>query len=133
MTTPSLAPSVEPGATATGTVKVRWTSRALVAPIRWYQYARAGRPSPCRYTPSCSTYAVEALQAHGALRGSWLAVRRLSRCQPWGGHGYDPVPPTRHACDGHAAGHLDPDPTAEAQQAGTDHATDDHAPDDKVR
>jgi putative membrane protein insertion efficiency factor len=67
-------------------------SRALVAPIRLYQEARAGRLSPCRYTPSCSSYAVEAIEVHGAVRGGWLAVRRLSRCHPLGGHGYDPVP-----------------------------------------
>jgi putative membrane protein insertion efficiency factor len=42
--------------------------------------------------PSCSTYAVEALEQHGSVRGSWLAIRRLSRCHPWGGQGYDPVP-----------------------------------------
>jgi putative membrane protein insertion efficiency factor len=66
--------------------------RLLVAPIRGYQHARAGRPSPCRFQPTCSTYAIEALEAHGALRGSWLAVRRIARCHPLGGHGYDPVP-----------------------------------------
>jgi uncharacterized protein len=77
------------------TARSPWWTRAAVAPIRFYQHARAGRPSPCRYTPSCSTYAIEALQAHGVLRGSWLALRRLSRCQPWGGHGYDPVPAPR--------------------------------------
>lgn len=71
-------------------------ARGLQAPIRVYQRARAGRPSPCRYQPSCSTYALEALAVHGAVRGSWLAVRRLLRCQPWGGHGWDPVP-ERHA------------------------------------
>lgn len=67
-------------------------ARLLVAPIRAYQHAREGRPSPCRYQPSCSAYAVEALEVHGAVRGSWLAIRRLSRCHPFGGHGYDPVP-----------------------------------------
>jgi putative membrane protein insertion efficiency factor len=64
--------------------------------IRLYQRAFAGRPSPCRYIPTCSQYAVEAVETHGAGRGTWLAVRRLLRCQPWGGHGLDPVPPARH-------------------------------------
>jgi len=70
-------------------------ARPLVAAVRTYQHARAGRPSPCRFTPSCSTYAAESLEEHGALRGSWLALRRLARCHPWGGEGYDPVPPRR--------------------------------------
>jgi putative membrane protein insertion efficiency factor len=60
--------------------------------IGLYQSARAGRPSPCRYWPTCSNYAREAIERHGAARGSWLTLRRLSRCQPWGGHGVDPVP-----------------------------------------
>ena len=67
-------------------------TRLLRAAVRGYQHARAGRPSPCRFVPSCSTYAAEALEAHGAWRGSWLSVRRISRCHPWGGQGYDPVP-----------------------------------------
>ena len=67
-------------------------ARPLMGLVRLYQRVRAGRPSPCRFDPSCSTYALEALHQHGAGRGSWLAVRRLSRCHPWGGHGWDPVP-----------------------------------------
>ena len=49
-------------------------------------------PPSCRFAPSCSEYAIEALQWHGAIRGGWLAAKRLLRCHPWGGHGYDPVP-----------------------------------------
>jgi uncharacterized protein len=75
-------------------------TRLLVGTVRTYQAARAGRPSPCRFTPSCSTFAVEALEVHGARRGSWLALRRLGRCRPGGGHGWDPVPlPSPHLAD----------------------------------
>ena len=54
-----------------------------------------GRPSPCRFTPSCSSYAREALEVHGTFRGLWLTVRRLVRCRPFGPSGYDPVPEAR--------------------------------------
>jgi len=67
-------------------------ARALLAAIRLYQAARAGRPSPCRFVPSCSTYGAEAIERHGAARGAWLTLRRLSRCRPFGGSGFDPVP-----------------------------------------
>lgn len=49
-------------------------------------------PASCRFTPTCSSYAIEALQKHGLLKGSYLTIRRLLRCHPWGGSGYDPVP-----------------------------------------
>lgn len=49
-------------------------------------------PPTCRYYPSCSHYAVGAIGKHGAIKGSWLALKRLLRCHPWGGSGYDPVP-----------------------------------------
>lgn len=67
-------------------------ARALRAPIRAYQLATSARPSPCRFTPTCSSYALEALETHGALRGGLLALRRLGRCHPWGRFGFDPVP-----------------------------------------
>ena len=67
-------------------------ARFLVRGIRVYQAVMGGRPSPCRYWPSCSNYAIEAIQRHGALRGGRLTVARIARCHPWGGHGVDPVP-----------------------------------------
>ena len=65
----------------------------LVGLIRFYRVAISPyTPPSCRYTPTCSAYALEAIQRHGAGLGSWLALRRLLRCHPWGGYGYDPVP-----------------------------------------
>jgi len=84
-------------------VTLTFPARGLTGAVKLYQHAAAGRPSPCRHVPSCSTYAVEAIQLHGALRGSWLAVRRLSRCHPWGTQGYDPVPPRRERDGGRRA------------------------------
>ncbi|HEX3009480.1 MAG TPA: membrane protein insertion efficiency factor YidD [Bacteroidales bacterium] len=61
--------------------------------VRIYQYTLSpflgGR---CRYTPSCSEYAIEALKKHGVFKGLYLSVKRILSCHPWGGHGYDPVP-----------------------------------------
>ncbi|MCA0932073.1 membrane protein insertion efficiency factor YidD [Lutimonas saemankumensis] len=72
--------------------------RILIYPflllIRFYQVAISPyTPASCRYSPTCSQYAVEALQVHGLFRGGWLAVKRIFSCHPWGGSGYDPVPP----------------------------------------
>ena len=64
----------------------------LLTLISAYQKLRAGRIAPCRFYPSCSHYAYEALEVHGALRGSALALRRLSKCRPLGPHGIDLVP-----------------------------------------
>jgi len=74
------------------------TARVMMKLVRGYQLARSGRPSGCRYIPSCSEYAIEAVEEHGALRGAALTARRLSRCTPWGGHGVDPVPDRRTPC-----------------------------------
>ena len=68
-------------------------ARLLIGIIRFYQLAISPwTPSACRYTPTCSQYALEAVRLHGAARGGWLALRRIGRCHPWGGEGYDPVP-----------------------------------------
>ena len=74
----------------------RLVGQVLVLPIRAYQLLVSPLLGPrCRFYPSCSAYAVEALTTHGPLRGSWLAVRRLLRCHPWNPGGLDPVPPRR--------------------------------------
>ena len=71
----------------------RFLTKLLVWPIRFYQMAISPLfPAACRYTPTCSQYAIEALRKYGPLKGLWLAARRILRCHPWGGHGYDPVP-----------------------------------------
>jgi hypothetical protein len=67
-------------------------ARLLHRSVSLYQRLTAGRPSPCRFVPTCSNYALDALEQRGALRGSTLTLRRLFRCHPWGGHGWDPVP-----------------------------------------
>jgi putative membrane protein insertion efficiency factor len=65
----------------------------MLSAVLAYQRAFAGRPSPCRFFPSCSEYSREAIETHGAARGLWLTVRRLVRCRPFGPSGFDPVPP----------------------------------------
>ena len=70
-----------------------WARRAATAPIRLYRLALSPLlPASCRHWPSCSAYAVEAIERHGVRRGGWLALRRLGRCHPWGRGGFDPVP-----------------------------------------
>lgn len=64
-----------------------------ILPIRFYQFCISPlTPPSCRFVPTCSQYAVEAIRRHGVVRGGWLAIKRLLRCHPWGGSGYDPVP-----------------------------------------
>lgn len=68
--------------------------RAVILPIRFYQQCISPMtPASCRFVPTCSQYAVEAVKTHGVAKGLRLAAKRISRCHPWGGSGYDPVPP----------------------------------------
>ncbi len=72
---------------------LRLLSVALIAPIECYRKLISPlTPPTCRFTPTCSQYAVEAIRKHGPFKGLYLAVRRILRCHPWGGSGYDPVP-----------------------------------------
>lgn len=68
-------------------------STLLILPIRFYRACISPMfPPSCRYVPTCSQYAIEAITKHGPFKGLWLAMKRLMRCHPWGGSGYDPVP-----------------------------------------
>lgn len=69
------------------------TKSLLIGLVRIYQAILSPYlPNACRYTPTCSQYMIEAIGKHGAVRGGWLGLKRMARCHPWGGHGYDPVP-----------------------------------------
>ena len=71
----------------------RWAALPLIGLVRCYQLCISPlTPPACRFTPTCSQYALEALRKYGPIKGTWLTVRRLVRCHPWGGSGYDPVP-----------------------------------------
>ncbi len=79
-------------------------ARALMLTVRGWRMISTRLPSHCRFYPSCSAYALEALGEHGAARGSWLALRRLGRCHPWHAGGFDPVPPASNKRSPVAAG-----------------------------
>lgn len=65
----------------------------LILLVKFYKSAISPYlPPACRYTPTCSEYTMQALEKHGALKGSFLAIKRILSCNPWGGHGHDPVP-----------------------------------------
>lgn len=68
----------------------------MIGMIRFYQRCLSPLlPNVCRYRPTCSEYFIEALMTHGVIKGSWLGIKRILRCHPWGGSGYDPVPPKK--------------------------------------
>lgn len=68
-------------------------SLPFIIVIKLYQWILSPLLGPkCRFTPTCSNYALEAFTKYGPLKGFWLAAKRISRCHPWGGHGHDPVP-----------------------------------------
>jgi hypothetical protein len=69
----------------------------FIVMIKIYQYTISPLlGANCRYTPTCSQYSIEALKTHGTIKGLWLALKRISSCHPWGGRGYDPVPPKQN-------------------------------------
>ena len=71
----------------------KFLSFLLVIPIKLYQLLISPILGPnCRFNPTCSNYAIQAINKHGPFKGTWLAVKRISRCHPWGGSGHDPVP-----------------------------------------
>lgn len=75
------------------TTETKPMARLFIVLVRFYQLAISPWLAPrCRYQPTCSSYAIEALQKHGTIKGTWLALRRIGRCHPLGGSGYDPVP-----------------------------------------
>ena len=85
-----------------GSRRRRWLALPLVALVRFYQVAISPwLGGNCRFQPTCSAYAIEALETHGAMKGGWLAIRRIGRCHPWGGSGYDPVPGSDSRKDEH--------------------------------
>lgn len=105
-------------------------ARLLLAAVRAYQrWISPLRPPACRFSPSCSAYAVTALERHGALRGGWLATRRLLRCGPWHPGGHDPVPPAvRHRGPATPGGGTGPTLRATSTRAGVPAPTPTGAP-----
>lgn len=79
-----------------GNAILKMVGWVFLAPVYFYKYAISPlTPASCRHIPTCSEYALRAIKIHGPFKGLWLAVKRISRCHPWGTHGYDPVPPKK--------------------------------------
>jgi len=76
------------------TIRPTLAARVCMLPVRGWRVLSTRMTPRCRFHPSCSAYALEALEVHGAARGSWLAIRRVGRCHPWHAGGLDPVPPS---------------------------------------
>ena len=89
----TMAPPSLPENTPKRSLPVRALNGLLLGLVHAYRLGISPYlPNSCRYTPTCSAYAVQALQRYGPAKGLWLALRRFGRCHPWGGHGHDPVP-----------------------------------------
>ena len=72
---------------------IYWSKKIAILPVKFYQLAISPLlGSNCRYTPTCSQYAIEAIEEWGPLKGGYMGLKRILSCNPWGGHGYDPVP-----------------------------------------
>lgn len=89
------APSTEGGGSPGGPRRPSPLARLALGVLALYRATAVLRTPRCRFLPTCSGYAVEAVRTHGALRGTWLAVRRIGRCHPWNLGGFDPVPPRK--------------------------------------
>lgn len=79
-----------------GEILIKLISYPILGLVYFYRYAISPlKPPSCRHVPTCSAYMIEAVKIHGPFKGTFLGIRRLSRCHPWGTHGYDPVPPKK--------------------------------------
>ena len=85
---------------------VRFFIRAYQCTLSPILSAIGGPGSGCRFEPTCSAYFLQAIETHGIIAGSWLGLRRLARCHPWGGHGHDPVPVKENETARNGAGHF---------------------------
>ena len=82
---------------------ITWLLRVLIKGYKWF--ISPVLPGACRFYPSCSSYALEAINTHGPFKGGWLGIKRIARCQPWNDGGYDPVPGTHTDPDSHHHDH----------------------------